>query len=96
MTKYSEKQVQKSIQKILFWGVLLSAGLLITGLTLSLAKTNLSAAGNFLIFSGLMVLLITPVMRVIILVYGYLRLGKLEFAVAAAAVFVIFAVSCLL
>ncbi len=84
--KYSEKDVQKLVRKTLFCGVIFSAALLIAGFIF----------GRTLIVYGLLLLLITPIVRVIMLVRGYARLGFFKFALAETAVFVLFAAAFIL
>ena len=78
--KYCEKDVQTLVRKTLFCVVIFSAALLIAGLIF----------GRILIVYGLLLLLITPMVRVIILVRGYARLGFFKFALAETAVFALF------
>lgn len=84
--KEREKDIQKLVQKTLFYGVVLSAALLIAGLIFS----------RLMIVYGLLLLLITPVIRVIMLVRGYARSGAFKFALAETAVFALFAAAFIL
>lgn len=85
-SKYSEKDVQKLVRKTLSCGVIFSAALLIAGFIF----------GRTLIVYGLLLLLITPILRVIMLVRGYARLGFFKFALAEMAVFALFAAAFIL
>lgn len=89
-SNFDEKKFLTLIQKTLFYGVVVSVFLLIVGFPLFLYKSN-----DILIGAGLLLLILTPVLRVFMLLYGFFRLGEYNFAFAAFIVLVLMFISML-
>jgi len=97
-----ENQVDHLIHYTLLAGVSVSAILLMAGLSIVLVRGTprpevapplseilrqaLMAKGVDLIYLGLLLLMITPVMRVVMLLYGYARIGWWRFALTSLLV----------
>jgi uncharacterized membrane protein len=97
-----EHWVDHLIHHILLAGVLISAILLMSGLSIVLIQGTLlpeiapipseilshafKANGVGLIYLGLLLLMMTPVARVAMLVYGYARIGWWRFALVSLLV----------
>lgn len=92
MTGFSEKYFGKLIQRTLLAGVFASLLLLCAGLGLSLAG---APSGAGLLHAGVLALLLTPVARVVMLIYGYWRGGEYYFALASFVVLALLGVSVL-
>lgn len=92
MTGFSEKDFGKLIQRTLLAGVFASLLLLCAGLGLSLSG---AASGAGLLRAGVLALLLTPVARVVMLIYGYWRGGEYYFALASFVVLALLGVSVL-
>jgi uncharacterized membrane protein len=87
----SEKHVRELIRDTLLLGVSVSAVLLTAGFALFLAGGFFLKYGTALLWAGLCLLLLTPPIRVIMLVYGYTRAGRRGFACAGAVVLALLA-----
>ncbi len=81
----NEKKVQALISKTLYYGVWASAAVLLAGL--AVARFN-PALGDRILIAGLLLLLLTPIARVIMLAAGYLRAGQPKFAAMSAVILV--------
>ncbi|HNW43832.1 MAG TPA: DUF1634 domain-containing protein [Elusimicrobiales bacterium] len=90
---FSEKHFAKLIQRTLLAGVFLSLFLLFSGFAFTVSGFS---SGAPLLRAGLLALLLTPVARVGMLIYGYWRGGELYFALLSVAVLALLAVSMLL
>jgi len=102
MDTNKENQVDHLIHYTLLTGVSVSAILLVAGLFIVLVRGTprpevapplseilcqaFMANGVDLIYLGLLLLMITPVIRVLMLVYGYARIGRWRFALIAVLV----------
>jgi len=100
-----ERQIDHLIHYTLLVGVSTSAILLILGLLITLVRDTprpevapplgeilrqaFMANGVDLIYLGLLLLMITPVARVMMLVYGYARIGWWRFALISLLVVVL-------
>jgi uncharacterized membrane protein len=102
MDTNKEHSVDRLIHYTLLAGVSISATLLVVGLSIVLARGTprpevapplseilrqaFMANGVDLIYLGLLLLMITPVARVMMLVYGYARIGWRRFALVSLLV----------
>jgi uncharacterized membrane protein len=91
---FSEKDFGKLIQRTLLAGVFLSLLFFFLGFALKLSGSAL-AAGSAL-RTGVLVLVLTPVARVAMLVYGYCRTREYHFALASFIVLSLLLASVLL
>jgi len=82
----TEKDLQKAISRVLFYGVWLCAALGLAGFALGFFS---GVSGRRVMLAGLLVLLLTPVLRMALLAAGYARLGKTRFAVYAVFVLLV-------
>ncbi|MCM2266200.1 MAG: DUF1634 domain-containing protein [Elusimicrobiales bacterium] len=89
---FTEKDFSRLIQRTLLAGVFLSALLLFCGFAFAAAG---SPAGGACLKAGVLALLLTPVARVAMLVYGYLRGGEAYFALASFIVLALLGISAL-
>jgi len=89
---FQEKDFNRLIQRTLLGGVFLSVFLVAAGFGLSLAG---APSGPGLLRAGLLALILTPVARVVMLVYGYWRTGESYFALASFVVLAVLVVSML-
>jgi uncharacterized membrane protein len=80
-------RLERQLGWLLISGVLTSAGLLALGLLLSIAAPDKPAAGH-LLAGGLMILMATPMFRVIVSMVEYVRMREWFFVVTTAVVFV--------
>jgi uncharacterized membrane protein len=89
MTKEPEAlaQLERHLGWLLISGVLTSAGLLALGLLLLIAAPDKPAAGH-LLSGGLMILMATPMLRVIVSMAEYVRMGEWFFVMTTVVVFV--------
>ena len=102
MDTNKENQIDHLIHYTLFTGVSVSAILLVAGLFIVLVRGTprpevapplseilrqaFMANGVDLIYLGLLLLMVTPVMRVVMLVYGYARISWWRFALVSLLV----------
>ncbi len=70
----AEKRVQKLIHLVLLWGVWTSGTLMAAGLAISLGSGN-GAVGERVMLGGILLLIFTPVLRLLMLCFGYARAG---------------------
>jgi uncharacterized membrane protein len=107
MDTNKENQVDHLIHYTLLTGVSVSAILLVAGLFIVLVRGTprpevapplseilrqaFMANGVDLIYLGLLLLMITPVMRVLMLIYGYARIGWWRFALISLLVLLLLA-----
>lgn len=108
MEPNKEHQVDHLIHYTLLTGVSVSAILLVAGLSIVLVRGTprpevapplseilrqaLMANGVDLIYLGLLLLMITPVVRVMMLIYGYARVGWWRFALISLLVLLLLGV----
>lgn len=89
---FDEKKFLKLIQQTLFYGVLSSLLLLGAGFLLSIA-----AGRDFsLMNAGIIILIATPVFRVAMLLFGFMKMRAYNFAMASFAVLALMCVSLLI
>ncbi|MDD4003889.1 MAG: DUF1634 domain-containing protein [Elusimicrobiaceae bacterium] len=81
-----DKAIAVLISRTLYCGVTLSAAALMAGLC---AVRLWPSAGKHLLTAGLLILLLTPIARVIMLAAGYALAGRPRFAVMAGAILII-------
>ncbi|MFA6583933.1 MAG: DUF1634 domain-containing protein [Elusimicrobiaceae bacterium] len=74
-----EKRIQILISKTLFYGVLVSSVIMITGLAVVYLFGG--SYGGRIIMAGVLALIITPIARVVLLAAGYAHAGRPRFAV---------------
>jgi len=84
--KYSVKQVQTLIHRALFWGVWSSGAVMAAGLLLSALAPSPNETSAAVAMAGVLMLVLTPALRLALLCYGYARAGERKFALIAAAV----------
>ena len=84
--------MERRIGQLLFAGVVGAAGCLASGL---LAWIGGAEAASLLLNAGLIILMATPVMRVVLSIAEYARMRDWTFVLTACAVLVILAVSVL-
>ena len=89
---FNDKDFAKLIQRTLLTGVFLSSLLVFTGFGFLVSG---SPAGQGILRSGMLVLLLTPAARVVMLIYGYWRGGEVYFALASFVVLALLALSAL-
>lgn len=89
---FREKDFSRLVQRTLLAGVFLSLALIAAGFGLALAG---SPSGPGLLRAGIIALILTPVARVAMLVYGYWRSGEPYFALASFIVLGLLGVSML-
>ncbi|MBI5623075.1 MAG: DUF1634 domain-containing protein [Elusimicrobia bacterium] len=90
---FSEKRFGRLIQRTLQAGVAAAFCLVLAGWGLGLAG---SPAAGRLLYAGIVALVLTPVARVGMLVYGFQRNGQPFFALASLVVLLLLLVSALL
>jgi uncharacterized membrane protein len=91
--KFSEKHFGKLIQRTLLAGVSLCLLLFFLGFISRVMKSSM--AGGFFT-TGVLVLLLTPVARVLMLVYGFYKMRELLMALSAFAVLALLLIAFLL
>ncbi|MBI5882628.1 MAG: DUF1634 domain-containing protein [Elusimicrobia bacterium] len=89
---WSEAGFGRLIQRTLQAGVACSVALLLLGGVLGLAS---SAASGAVLGAGILVLVLTPVARVAMLIYGFHRSGEQFFALASLVVLLLLALAVL-
>lgn len=89
---FQEKDFNKLIQRTLLGGVFLSVFLISAGFGLALAG---APSGPGLLRAGILTLILTPVARVVMLVYGYWRTGEAYFSLASFVVLAVLVISML-
>lgn len=90
---FSEKDFGRLIRRTLSAGVFLSLFFFFLGFVFTLSG---SAAAGAVLKAGVILLLLTPVARVIMLIYGYWRTREYHFALASFIVLSLLFVSVLL
>ena len=89
---FTEAGFGRLIQRTLQAGVACSVALLLLGGVLGLAS---SAASGTVLAAGIVVLVLTPVARVAMLVYGFHRSGERFFSLASLVVLLLLALAVL-
>ena len=84
-------RLERLLGHVLLAGVVVSTALLVAGLGLSIGRP--SAPGAVLLHAGLLVLMATPVVRVIVACIEYFRERDWLFAIASLAVLGVLAVT---
>ncbi|MFA6317231.1 MAG: DUF1634 domain-containing protein [Elusimicrobiota bacterium] len=90
---FSEKRFGRLIQRTLQAGVAVSFLLLAAGWALSLSGAG---SGRTVLMAGILALVLTPVARVAMLVYGFQRVGQPSFSLASLVVLLLLLLSALL
>jgi Protein of unknown function (DUF1634) len=81
-------RLETMLGRVLLGGVLSAAGCLAAGLALWLAGSNHSGT-NALLTAGLMILMATPILRVIVSLVEYVRMRDWFFVVATTVVLLV-------
>jgi uncharacterized membrane protein len=82
------ERLEELLGRVLFVGVMTSAGCLIAGLLLLLFHVA-PAAANRLLNAGLIILMATPILRVVVSLAQYVRMRDWFFVVTTAAVLLV-------
>jgi uncharacterized membrane protein len=80
-------RLERHLGWLLISGVAVSAALLSLGLLLLILSPNGPAAGHFLA-SGLIILMATPMLRVVLSIVEYVRMGEWLFVLITVVVFI--------
>jgi uncharacterized membrane protein len=88
-------RLERALGRVLLWGVRISAFLLAVGLALGVGIDPSSPLSNALLNAGLIVLICTPVVRVLVSFVEYLREGDWLFVFTSLAVLAILTASLL-
>jgi uncharacterized membrane protein len=95
MEDFSEKHFAKLIQRTLLSGVFLSLFFFFLGFVFRLSGP-LPGGGEGFLWTGVLLLALTPAARVAMLIYGYCRTREYHFALAAFTVLGLLLVSALI
>ena len=81
-------RLEAHLGRLLLGGVLSSAGCLTSGLALTLTRSAASIA-NALLTTGLMILMATPILRVVVSLVEYIRMRDWFFVATTFAVLIV-------
>ncbi len=82
----SEQQVKKLIHLVLLWSVWTSGTIMFLGLLSSSLFSFNPAIGLDITLAGILLLVLTPVLRLVMLIYGYAKAGERKTALIALLV----------